>query len=26
MEKFINMGLDGIMTDRTDLLLEVLGR
>lgn len=26
MEKFIQMGLDGIMTDRTDLLLEILGR
>jgi glycerophosphoryl diester phosphodiesterase len=26
MEKFINMGLDGIMTDRTDLLLEIEGR
>jgi glycerophosphoryl diester phosphodiesterase len=26
MERFINMGLDGIMTDRTDTLLEILGR
>ena len=26
MQRFINMGVDGIMTDRTDLLLEVLGR
>lgn len=26
MERFIEMGLDGIMTDRTDLLLEILGR
>ncbi len=26
MERFIAMGLDGIMTDRTDLLLEILDR
>lgn len=26
MQKFIEMGVDGIMTDRTDLLLELLGR
>jgi glycerophosphoryl diester phosphodiesterase len=26
MQRFIDMGLDGIMTDRTDLLLEILGR
>lgn len=26
MERFIEMGLDGIMTDRTDVLLDVLGR
>jgi glycerophosphoryl diester phosphodiesterase len=26
MEHFAEMGLDGIMTDRTDLLLELLGR
>ncbi|MEN8173021.1 MAG: glycerophosphodiester phosphodiesterase [Chloroflexota bacterium] len=26
MERFIDMGVDGIMTDRTDLLLEILGR
>ena len=26
MRRFINMGVDGIMTDRTDLLLEILGR
>ncbi len=26
MQRFIDMGVDGIMTDRTDLLLEVLGR
>lgn len=26
MQRFIDMGLDGIMTDRTDTLLEILGR
>lgn len=26
IERFIEMGLDGIMTDRTDLMLELLGR
>ena len=26
MRRFIDMGLDGIMTDRTDLLIETLGR
>lgn len=26
MQRFIDMGVDGIMTDRTDLLLEILGR
>lgn len=26
MERFIEMGLDGIMTDNTDVLLEILGR
>jgi len=26
MERFIDMGVDGIMTDRTDLLREILGR
>lgn len=26
MQRFIDMGLDGIMTDRTDLMLALLGR
>ena len=26
MQRFIDMGVDGIMTDRTDLMLEILGR
>ena len=26
MQRFIDMGVDGIMTDRTDLMLDVLGR
>lgn len=26
IERFIDMGVDGIMTDRTDLMLEILGR
>jgi glycerophosphoryl diester phosphodiesterase len=26
MQRFLDMGVDGIMTDRTDLLLELLGR
>ena len=26
MQRFIDKGLDGIMTDRTDTLLEILGR
>ena len=26
IQRFIDMGLDGIMTDRTDTMLEILGR